>query len=134
MIAGALFAAKTGRRPALLAPALLLGALFLLAGCSAEPFPTNPPKAMVKALQQRQQEAELLGRAFEETRMVSLCYAPGWGKPGPDQKAATKALLAARCPASGDWQVRFYGQDQLGTNCPLLQNVRLTFICRRPGQ
>ncbi|MGO1118564.1 hypothetical protein ACTL6U_07665 [Rhodovibrionaceae bacterium A322] len=102
--------------------------LLALAGCTSEPTPTNPPKAMVASLKEKRQLAEGRGQNYPPTRLVSLCYSAQ-----VDRKDQIESYLANRCPASEKWQIRLYGEDQLGTNCPLLQGVRITFICTKPA-
>ena len=79
--------------------------------CSLRPFPTSPPTALEKALQD------------SPAASISVCYSKATTTPEEIIKAVTKSC------AGPDTRLVFYGQDGLPNECPLLQPARATFLC-----
>ena len=79
--------------------------------CSLRPFPTTPPEALRKALED------------SPAASISVCYSKATTTPEEIIKAVTKSC------AGPDARLVFHGQDGVPNDCPLLQPARATFLC-----
>lgn len=93
--------------------------LSFLAACSPEPIKTSPPLTIAE-----QSKPVVAGSG--EPIVLSYCYS--------SQLNWSHQVMAAAREACPGGRLHFQGEDVLWTRCPLLQPVRVTFLCYPPEE
>lgn len=89
---------------------MLLG----LGACSPAPFKTSIPAGFDPAILKS-------GKDVPTAKALSYCYS--------SQLNQSQQVIARAQEDCSDGRLHFHDEDMLWTRCPLIQPVRITFIC-----
>jgi len=94
-----------------------------LAACTTvRPFPVDPSRPMVRALESgRDKMSDQTAASARMPTVVAVCYN---GMVNSDEEIVAEAQLS--CPTG---RLTLRDDDRLWTRCPLLQPTRANFVC-----